>query len=99
MAAVRDGMDRGATRIGGMDRHTLRDWVRRFNAAWPDGLADNWTAGPKPRLSAEQLGEFFTINEGGPDRAVHGAGDVSISSASSRRGSALNFMSAMSGRS
>ena len=32
LAAVRDGMDRGATaRIGGMDRQTLRDWVHRFN--------------------------------------------------------------------
>jgi hypothetical protein len=30
LAAVRDGMDRGAAaRIGGMDRQTLRDWVHR----------------------------------------------------------------------
>jgi transposase len=41
LAAVRDGMDRGAAaRIGGMDRQTLRDWVHRFNVAGPDGLAD-----------------------------------------------------------
>ena len=33
LAAVRDGMDRGAAaKIGGMDRQTLRDWVHRFNA-------------------------------------------------------------------
>ena len=30
LAAVRDGMDRGAAaKIGGMDRQTLRDWVHR----------------------------------------------------------------------
>jgi hypothetical protein len=51
LAAVRDGMDRGsAAKIGGMDRQTLRDWVHRFNASGAEGLIDNWTAGPKPRL-------------------------------------------------
>src|ERR1700677_587851 len=73
LAAVRDGMDRGpAARIGGMDRQTLRDWVHRFNAAGPDGLIDHWTAGPKPRLSAEQLAEFAQIVEAGPDRQRDG---------------------------
>ena len=69
LAAVRDGMDRGgAAKIGGMDRQTLRDWVHRFNAAGPEGLIDNWTAGPKPRLSAEQQAQFAQIVEVGPDR-------------------------------
>ena len=64
LAAVRDGMDRGAAaRIGGMDRQTLRDWVDRFNAAGPEGLFDHWTEGPKPRLSPEQLAEFAAIVE------------------------------------
>ena len=73
LAAVRDGMDRGpAARIGGMDRQTLRDWVHRFNASGPDGLIDNWTEGPKPRLSAEQLAEFAQIVEAGPDRQRDG---------------------------
>ena len=73
LAAVRDGMDRGsAAKIGGMDRQTLRDWVHRFNAAGPDGLLDNWTEGPKPRLSAEQLAELATIVEAGPDREKDG---------------------------
>ena len=54
LAAVRDGMDRGsAAKIGGMDRQTLRDWVHRFNVSGPEGLIDNWTEGPKPRLSAD----------------------------------------------
>src|ERR1700749_2412556 len=67
LAAVRDGMDRGsAAKIGGMDRHTLRDWVHRFNGSGPEGLVDNWTEGPKPRLSAEQLARFAEIFEAGP---------------------------------
>jgi transposase len=73
LAAVRDGMDRGgAAKIGGMDRQTLRDWVHRFNAAGPGGLIDNWTAGPKPRLSEEQRAQFAQIVEAGPDREKDG---------------------------
>jgi transposase len=66
-------MDRGsAAKIGGMDRQTRRDWVHRFNAAGPDGLIDNWTDGPRPRLSAEQLAEFAVVVEAGPDREKDG---------------------------
>jgi len=73
LAAVRDGMDRrSAAKIGGMDRQTLRDWVHRFNASGPDGPIDNWTEGPKPRLSEEQLAEFAQIVEAGPDRERDG---------------------------
>ena len=73
LAAVLDGMDRGsAAKIGGMDRQTLRDWVHRFNASGPNGLIDNWTDGPKPRLAEEQLAEFARIVEAGPDRERDG---------------------------
>ena len=73
LAAVLDGMDRGsAAKIGGMDRQTLRDWVHRFNASGPEGLMDNWTEGPKPRLSQEQMAAFSQIVEAGPDRAKDG---------------------------
>src|ERR1700728_2626540 len=73
LAAVSDGMDRGgAAKVGGMDRQTLRDWVHRFNASGPDGLIDNWTEGPKPRLSEEQLAHFAQIVEAGSDRAKGG---------------------------
>jgi transposase len=73
LAGVRDGMDRGAAaKIGGMDRQTLRDWVHRFNASGPDGLFDNWTDGPKPRLSEAQLAQFAQVVEGGPDREKDG---------------------------
>jgi transposase len=73
LAAVRDGMDRrSAAKIGGMDRQTLRDWVHRFNASGPEGLIDNWTAGPKPRLSEEQQAQLAQIVEAGPDRERDG---------------------------
>jgi len=52
-----------------MDRRRLRDWAHRFNAAGPEGLFDNWTDGPGPRLSAAQLAKFARIVEAGPDRA------------------------------
>jgi transposase len=73
LAAVRDGMDRGsAAKIGAMDRQTLRDWVHRFNALGLEGLIDNWTEGPKPRLSEEQLAQLAQIVEAGPDREKDG---------------------------
>ena len=66
-------MDRAAAaKIGGMDRQTLRDWVHRFNASGPEGLVDNRTEGPKPRLSEEQLAQFAKIVEAGPDREKDG---------------------------
>ena len=44
----------------------------RFNGAGPDGLFDNWTDGPTPRLSREQLDDLAKIVERGPDRKVDG---------------------------
>ena len=99
LAAVRDGMDRGAAaKIGGMDRQTLRDWVHRFNASGPQGLIDNWTEGPKPRLSAEQLAQFAQIVEAGPDREKDGVVRCggSIASGSSPSGSGSTLIRAMS---
>lgn len=69
IAAIYDGMNRGeAARIGGMGRQTLCDWVHRFNADGPDGLADRWTSGPRPKLDAVQKAELAAIIEAGPDR-------------------------------
>ena len=50
----------------------MSDWVHRFNRAGPDGLIDNWTSGPTPRLSADQLAELTAIVETGPERKVDG---------------------------
>ena len=66
------GTEEEQPKIGGMDRQTLRDWVHRFNASGPQGLIANWTEGPKPRLSEEQLTQFAQIVEAGPDREEDG---------------------------
>src|ERR1700758_109720 len=87
LAAVRDGMDRrSAAKIGGMDRQTLRDWVHRFNASGPDGLIDNRTEGPQPRLSGEGRGRALAADrpQAGHRRAVRGG----LSSALCRQTSA-----------
>jgi len=73
LAAVCDGMSRGAAaKIGGMDRQTLRDWVHRFNAEGPDGLANRSAPGRACWLSREQLRELAEIVETGPDPETDG---------------------------
>src|ERR1700682_1071774 len=70
LAAVYDGMDRAtADRMGGMDRQTLRDWVRRFNEGGPDGLINIKPTGRRPKLSAEPRGGLRGLVEAGPDPA------------------------------
>jgi hypothetical protein len=72
LAAVRGGMDRGSSaKIGGMDRQMLRGLVHRFNASGPDGLLDNWTEGPKPRLFGRADGGV-RADRGRPDRERDG---------------------------
>ena len=73
IAAVRDGMDRdAAARIGGMDRQTLRDWVRRFNAEGPDGLVSRKPSGRPSKLSLEQKAQLRALVEAGPDPQTDG---------------------------
>src|ERR1044071_5825457 len=55
IAAAYEGQDRSAAaKIGAMDPQRLRDWVRRFNAAGPDGLIARKPAGAARRLTAGQ---------------------------------------------
>src|SRR4051812_2670089 len=68
IAAAYEGQDRSAAaKIGAMDPQRLRDWVRRFNAAGPDGLIDRKPAGAARRLSAAQEAELAALIEAGPD--------------------------------
>jgi transposase len=68
LAAIRDGMSRAAAaRIGGMDRQTLRDWVRAFNENGADGLVNAKAPGRPSKLSAAQKAEIGTLVEKGPD--------------------------------
>ena len=73
LVGVVAGIERGeAARICGMDRQTLRDWVHRFNERGPEGLLDNWTRGPKSRLSPDQFAELAAIVETGPEVKTDG---------------------------
>src|SRR5918911_2638288 len=56
-----------AARAAGMDRQTLRDWVRRYNEEGLAGLHDRRRPGPRPRLTPEQEAELATVVERGPD--------------------------------
>lgn len=60
------------TRIGGMDRQTLRDWVHRFNEQGPEGLRNVRHDGPAPRLSRDQQAELAALVEAGPDPVADG---------------------------
>src|SRR4051812_49484506 len=68
LALVLEGGSRAeAARAAGMDRQTLRDWVRRYDAEGLAGLSDRRRPGPRPRLSPEQEAELVTAVEQGPD--------------------------------
>src|ERR671929_1984721 len=68
LALVLEGTSREeAARAAGMDRQTLRDWVRRYNEEGLAGLHDRRRPGPRPRLTPEQEAELATAVERGPD--------------------------------
>ncbi len=72
LALILEGADRAsAARTCGMDRQTLRDWVRRYNDEGLAGLRDRTGGGRSPKLSREQRAEFAALVETGPDPAVH----------------------------
>ena len=73
LAAVYDGMSRAeAAKVGGMDRQTLCDWVRRFNEEGPAGLSNRSGSGRQRWLSAAQMAELSQIVESGPAPEVDG---------------------------
>ena len=68
LALVPEGASRqDAARAAGMDRQTLRDWVRRYDAEGLAGLRDRRRPGPRPRLTPRQEAEPATVGERGPN--------------------------------
>src|SRR5918911_5535853 len=68
LALVLEGRSRAeAAEACGMDRQTLRDWVRRYNAEGLAGLRDRRRPGPRPRLTPEQEAELAAAVERGAD--------------------------------
>ena len=74
LALVMEGTSRTeAAQAAGMDRQTLRGWVRRYNKEGLDGFTDRQgDVGPKPFLSPEQEAEVAAWVRHGPDLAEHG---------------------------
>ena len=50
-----------------MDRQTLPDWVRRYNAEGVEGLGNRRGGGMKLRLISDQMAQLATWVEDGPD--------------------------------
>ena len=68
IAAAYEGRDRtAAAKLGAMDPQRLRDWVRRFNEAGPEGLIDRKPAGAARRLAPAQETELAALIEAGPE--------------------------------
>ena len=55
-----------------MERQTLRDWVRRYNAEGLAGLSDRRPPGRKPHLTPGQRAEVARWVERGPDLETDG---------------------------
>ena len=73
LAAIYDGGSRAdAARIGSVGRQTVRDWVLRFNAQGPEGLATGKAPGASPLLNREQREALQRLVDAGPIPAVHG---------------------------
>lgn len=73
IAMVLDGYSRQeAAHACGMDRQTLRDWVRRYNEAGIDGLADRSRSGRPASLTKAEQAEVAAWVEQGADLATDG---------------------------
>jgi len=51
---------------------TIRDWVLRFNAHGPEGLADRPVPGHPGKLNTAQREALAAMVERGPIPAIHG---------------------------
>lgn len=72
LALVLDGRPRGeAAALNGMDRQTLGDWVRRYNADGLAGLKTRKSPGKAPLLTEAQKAELRDLVLQGPDPDVH----------------------------
>jgi transposase len=73
LAVILDGGSRSeAAKVGGVTLQIVRDWVIRFNAEGPDGLASRKAPGKAPILNDEQRRALAETVEGGPIPASHG---------------------------
>lgn len=68
LALILDGdLREAAAERCGMERQTLRDWVRRYNEAGVAGLISIRSGGRTALLTAEQMAELKELTIRGPD--------------------------------
>lgn len=73
IATILDGGSRSAAALtGGVTLQIVRDWVLRFNADGPDGLATRKAPGPDTILNDTHRRALADAIEAGPIPAVHG---------------------------
>src|SRR4051794_3612675 len=73
LAEIYDGGSRTkAACVGGGGLQTIRDWVLRFNAHGPEGLADRQAPGHPGKLNTAQRQALAAMVESGPMPAIHG---------------------------
>ena len=73
LGASHDGGSRTkAACVGGVGLQTIRDWVLRFNAHGPEGLADRQTPGHPGKLNTAQREALAAMVASGPMPAIHG---------------------------
>lgn len=73
LAHALDGRNRAeAARLAGMDRQTLSDWVRRYNAQGVDGLRDRPKPGRPCGLDEGRQAALKAVVLKGPDPARDG---------------------------
>ena len=73
LAVILDGGSRSeAAKVGGVTLQIVRDWVLRFNAEGPEGLASRKAPGKIPILNDEQRRALAPTVEAGPIPASHG---------------------------
>ena len=67
VAEIYDGGSRTkAACVGGVGLQTIRDWVLRFNAHGPEGIADRQAPGNPGKLDSAQREALAAMVEGGP---------------------------------
>ena len=73
LALILDGGSRSdAAKLAGVTLQIVRDWVLRFNAEGPDGLATRKAPGRASILNDEQRARLAVVVEAGPIPAAHG---------------------------
>src|SRR5215213_3394779 len=73
LAEIYDGGSRTkAACVGGVGLQTIRDWVLRFNAHGPEGLADRQAQGHPGKLNTAQREALAAMVESGRMPAIHG---------------------------